>query len=280
LSDRKVFKLGLVLSCAIHFTLIMFFPTFRAPLQKIPAYIEVTLMAAALVKPARGKPPAPAPVKRVVAKKVFPAKKVAPQKVLPKVSPVKINVRPSERVPVLNPRVESESEMKISFAVPQVEPLVEAVKQPYRPEREEGVARFAPLPREGVVKITPGIISPVRGNVSYQRSVGESEGSGSGAGGEDTPGFRFKGLGGRQVLRTVPPRYPEEAEKKGITGSGVLKICVLPTGQVLEVTVLRSSGWAEFDRAASQALRYYLFSLIPEDEGAKDHEVEFFFGFR
>lgn len=279
MSDRKVFKLGLVLSCAIHFALIMLFPTFRASLQKIPAYIEVTLMTATLVKPAQGKPPAPAPVKAVVPRKVLPAKEVAPQKVLPKVSPVEINVRPSERVPVLNPRVESESEIKISFPVLQVEPLVEAVKQPYRPEKEEGVARFAPLPREGVVKITPGIISPVRGNVSYQRSVGEGEGSGSGAGGEDTPGFRFKGLGGRRVLREVKPGYPEEAEKQGITGNPVLKFSVLSTGEVLEVTVLRSSGWAEFDRAASQALRYYLFSPIPEDEGIKKHEVEFFFGF-
>jgi TonB family protein len=125
--------------------------------------------------------------------------------------------------------------------------------------------------------MVPKVESPVRGEFSYERRVGEAKGTGLEPG-EATPGFRFEGLGGRRVERAVKPQYPEEAEERGLIGHGRLKFTVLPTGQVLEVTVLRSSGWSQFDRAAVQALRKFLFTPLDDGEVA-EHEVEFEFSF-
>jgi len=268
-TERKVFRLGLVLSCAAHFLLIVLFPTFRAEVQKLPRYIEVSLVAPA-PKPAQGESPAPA-------KRTPPPEQPKPKKV----APVKLEPKPESKVPVMTPTAKAPTEREVVVPIPHEEPVVTPTREPEPPEVSrpvpgDRVSRAPRIPGEGD-RVMPKTESPVRGEFSYERRMGDAEGTGLEPG-EATPGFRFEGLGGRRVERAVVPQYPREAEQRGLTGDGRLKFAVLPTGEVLGVSVLRSSGWNEFDQAAANALRQYLFTPIENGE-IEEHEVEFEFSF-
>ena len=62
MNDKNRFKMALLTSCAVHFSLILLFPTLRAPLKPLPKYVEVSLVK---VRPK----PAPARVVTVPKKK-------------------------------------------------------------------------------------------------------------------------------------------------------------------------------------------------------------------
>jgi TonB family protein len=87
-NEKKRFKLTLLISCAIHFSLILLFPSLGAPLKPFPKYVEVSLVR---VRPK----PAPARVVKVPKKKeevkVEEKKKVArveEKKEIPKVAKI------------------------------------------------------------------------------------------------------------------------------------------------------------------------------------------------
>lgn len=58
-----------------------------------------------------------------------------------------------------------------------------------------------------------------------------------------------------RLERTIRPRYPEEARRRGVTGTVVLHVRVGADGAVTEVTVARSSGNAILDEAAKKSVR-------------------------
>ncbi len=44
MNDKNRFKMALLTSCVVHFSLILLFPTLRAPLKPLPKYVEVSLV--------------------------------------------------------------------------------------------------------------------------------------------------------------------------------------------------------------------------------------------
>jgi TonB family protein len=62
------------------------------------------------------------------------------------------------------------------------------------------------------------------------------------------------------ALKHPTPEYPKKARAKRVTGAGLFAIQVDgPTGQVIDVTVDRSTGSALLDQSAVEALRRWLF---------------------
>jgi len=55
------------------------------------------------------------------------------------------------------------------------------------------------------------------------------------------------------------PRYPDSARRQGIEGETLLRFQVLTSGRVAAVTVARSAGHADLDRAAADAVKSWLF---------------------
>jgi protein TonB len=62
-------------------------------------------------------------------------------------------------------------------------------------------------------------------------------------------------LGGYQTK----PRYPDSARREGIEGEALLRFQVLATGRVGTITVARSAGHPDLDRAAVDAVKTWLF---------------------
>jgi periplasmic protein TonB len=62
-------------------------------------------------------------------------------------------------------------------------------------------------------------------------------------------------LGGYQTR----PRYPDSARRQGIEGEALLRFQVLTDGHVASVTVTRSAGHADLDRAAVDAVKTWRF---------------------
>jgi len=68
-------------------------------------------------------------------------------------------------------------------------------------------------------------------------------------------------VGGYQVM----PLYPRAARREGREGVVVLEILVLEDGRVGKVSVKRSSGFQDLDRAAEEALRRWSFDPAREN---------------
>ncbi len=62
---------------------------------------------------------------------------------------------------------------------------------------------------------------------------------------------------GRSMFK---PNYPPEEQRRGITGSVILLVQIDASGQVLEVTIEKSSGNRNLDRSAMQAARRWRFN--------------------
>lgn len=93
---------------------------------------------------------------------------------------------------------------------------------------------------------------------------GSGSGGGNGAGGGvgvastgDTKGITSfaRPLGGYQTR----PRYPDSARRQGIEGETLLRFQVLTSGRVASVSVARSAGHPDLDRAAMDAVKSWLF---------------------
>lgn len=71
------------------------------------------------------------------------------------------------------------------------------------------------------------------------------------AGASDAAGAA-SGAGVLTVLRGSPPPYPARARRRGLQGEVLLRIAIDADGWPHEVTVVRSSGHRELDRAAQR----------------------------
>lgn len=80
--------------------------------------------------------------------------------------------------------------------------------------------------------------------------------------------IEFQGpITGRSIEKYIEPEYPEWSEKQDIERAIVaLKLWVLPSGEVVEIEIIQTSGVPEFDRDASQALMKWRFEEIEEEE--------------
>src|SRR5437588_6128518 len=63
----------------------------------------------------------------------------------------------------------------------------------------------------------------------------------------------------RYALASPSAGYPEEAQKKKITGSGLYELRMHLTGKVTEVAVVKSSGSRVLDQAARNAFMKWQF---------------------
>jgi len=258
-----------------------------------------------VVKKAPAKQPAPKPVaKKVVAvakkeekpasvKLTTPAKKEAeqPKKVvteasevtpvveksiepaLPEVSPVEISAQPVQKLPAIPPRVSIKSEIEVPLVEQSLEPtLGGGGSHPLAEARsvEQGEERVfsgerSTRDREGFpqgVNLPSKATSYVRGGIA---SYEEEEGEGLGGSGQ-WPEIEGPAAG-RGIERWVEPGFPRSAEEQGkMDGKVRVKFWVLSSGEVIEVTIIQTSGVPEFDQDASQALRKCRFEEIKEEE--------------
>src|SRR5262245_7439715 len=103
---------------------------------------------------------------------------------------------------------------------------------------------------------------------------GTSGSAGSGAAGPRGQGLASAGAASSQVAATgtglpalarplggyqIKPDYPESARKDGAEGTTTLRVEVLATGRVGDVVVARSAGRRDFDRAAMEAVKQWIF---------------------
>ncbi|MBI3805429.1 MAG: energy transducer TonB [Nitrospirae bacterium] len=103
---------------------------------------------------------------------------------------------------------------------------------------------------EGVEPGFPGE-GPLKPTVS-DALPGGIDGTGGGAG----PRFILPRADGRSHPK---PRYPETARAEGREGTALLKVTVLPSGQVGQAVIERSSGHVDLDRAAVEAVIKWTF---------------------
>lgn len=299
MSEKRRFKLVVLISFAAHFLFILFFPALGFSTKPPLEYVEVSLVK-----------PQPTPVSKPVVKKVVavakkeeksasvkltpPARKEAEQPkevppkaseltpsveksiqpALPEVSPVKISAQPVQKLPAIPPRVPTISEIE----VPVIEQSLEAtlgggVGDSHRlaetrsvEQREERLfsGERSSRNREGSpegIDIPSKSTSYATGGISYERETGEGLG-GTGQGPE------IEGaIAGRVIRRWVEPDFPRSAEDLGIRDGKVrVKIWVLPSGVVVETAIIQTSNVSEFDQNASQALRKCRFESIEEQE--------------
>lgn len=73
-------------------------------------------------------------------------------------------------------------------------------------------------------------------------------------------------ISGRQIINKVLPQYPEWALRKGLSGTVVLRLWVLPEGMVkTNVQVEQSSGYPELDQIVISALTRWQFAPLAKD---------------
>jgi len=247
LIERNFFKLGLLASLTIHFFLIIFFPGFKTIISQLPPeYIEVSLITVS--------PPQP----KIVKKTSLPPAVQVEKKTISKIPPVRIAARPTEKTPILTPRLKSESEMKIPLPTAEIKPILEKPQEPFFSQRKEQVVAKPTQKFFSTTHLPPKSIHSTKGVVSYQRELGEE--------GKGTSSSRIIGeVATRGISRSPEPSYPEWAEKQGIEADVELKFWVLPSGEVPSIEVFQTSGWSRLDRLSSEALSQWKFEPIERD---------------
>ena len=77
-----------------------------------------------------------------------------------------------------------------------------------------------------------------------------------------------------QPLSSPAPRYPREAQRRGETGTVLLRVHVGPDGKPYSVDLVQGSGSRTLDRAASDAVRRWRFRPAVRDGQAVAGEVQ------
>ncbi len=129
---------------------------------------------------------------------------------------------------------------------------------------EQKKAEPKPVPSEPAMSETVTAAQPTVSTQVTPAQTGSAIGTKSltPAGGSGTAGVG-KGGGasrGPRIINGEKPEYPEQAREKGLEGTVRLQILVNVRGQVESVQTVASSGYAELDRTAEQAVRAWRFS--------------------
>jgi protein TonB len=91
-------------------------------------------------------------------------------------------------------------------------------------------------------------------------------GAGSGIGeGEGGFGWGLSGVSFPRYAQNPKPVYPQEAREKGYQGKVLLQVEVLPSGQVGQIAVKKTSGCEALDQSALAAVKEWRF--IPARRG-------------
>lgn len=278
MGEGRRFKVSLLVSCGVHLGFILFLPQLKlAPPPTEPEYLEVALIRPIPIK-AKGA------VRKVTPKKPTETSQVKPKKVEAK--PVKIEVKAikveaeapkaplempllgisggaGEKLPVSPPPIASESPTKVPIPLAGERPSLGSGTGdvgPLSSGMRRGVSKEKQvLPGPGGEGVAPKAAFHLEGDLGYEGEGGE--------GGEGVSAGRITGpAGGRRIERRTEPEYPAWAEASGIEGRVDLKFWVLPSGEVSEIEVDKTSGRLEFDNLASQALREWRFEPIEEKE--------------
>ncbi|MEA3485096.1 MAG: TonB family protein [Candidatus Aerophobetes bacterium] len=269
-----LFRLALLISCAVHFSFIILFPRGKVPIPikpPSPKYFEVSLIRVA-----------PEPIrigKTIKVKEVKKPVRVEKKAVFkPPTLKIETSGQPEEALPVLPPSATPESEIRVSSFVPGIKGALKRGTEPsfYLPQfpsERKTLGTGQAVGGKGFLPPRASLVSP-KEEISYKGKRVEAQQEGA--------KFRIKGpLGTRGIVRLIEPVYPEWAEKRGIEGSVELKPWVLPGGEVKpDMEILRSSGWSELDECARQALMQWKFEPIEGDEiQGGESLVEFIFTF-
>jgi TonB family protein len=132
-----------------------------------------------------------------------------------------------------------------------------------------------PLPEEqakaeGAFRLVAEVDSSEKGSAGMVsgEGIGRGEGAPQPMVGDALPGGMGGAGGGRVAPRFVmptagrsnpKPRYPERARAEGREGTALLRVTVLPTGKVGEALIERSSGHADLDQSAVEAVMKWIF---------------------
>ncbi|MBE0477942.1 TonB family protein [Candidatus Aerophobetes bacterium] len=280
---KDFFKLGLLISTGIHFSLFVFFPIWKSPLPE-PEIMEVSLI---VVEPERvlpekipvASPPPPPPPLPAPPVAPPPEAKVEPAEASPKLSPVELAVQTTQDIPVLPPHARPESELKVAFPTLSFEPVAfPRTGNVISKEQMEGKKTLLGAPT-GTTPLTR-ISSPLRGEIpTLIPSPGAGEGKDFIAGAEGPVGITFRGLGTRKVMYEPEFTYPADMEKQGREGSGVVEVDVASDGSVVDVRIISAAGLPQFDQEIRRKARYYKFSPVDEP-GIKTYPGEFNFRLR
>ena len=142
-------------------------------------------------------------------------------------------------------------------------------------------AGFSPTPNPNAASPTGAETIPAGGQGEYGKGTGGGVGGGSGSGGGGTGGSgggtggghgtgHGTGIGpgtgtgsgttrGPRIVEGDKPEYPANARSKGWEGTVRLQILVSVEGQVEDVRIVGSSGYAELDEAARRAIQEWRF---------------------
>ena len=71
-----------------------------------------------------------------------------------------------------------------------------------------------------------------------------------------------------EIIKQVAPKYPKAARIAGIEGQVVVKLMVDKTGAVSECQISKTSGHAELDKAALEAVKQYRFKPAMQGDNA------------
>lgn len=71
--------------------------------------------------------------------------------------------------------------------------------------------------------------------------------------------------------RYIPPRYPEAARRRGLTGTVVVQATISRRGRVIDVEIVGSSGVGSLDSAAERAVRTWRFARGDEGRDSLHH---------
>jgi TonB family protein len=172
---------------------------------------------------------------------------------------------------------ELDKEIRYTQTVLMKIPLEGQRQPPHRQEEEETVKNPIPSPiAEGSILIEDpsfkeedrNISSAIGAREGIEGFAGGGSGKQSGTGGGGF-GWGGPGNGGANVpfagyASNPKPLYPLEARKKGYEGEVLLKVEVLPNGEVGKIELKKSSGYEVLDQSALSAVKKWKF--IPAEK--------------
>ena len=210
----------------------------HAPLLRAPAPIEVV----------RVEPPPPPPPPPERPKPIRRERAIAPRAIT---QPIE---QPRSVAP---PALLSEAPQRAD-ASPMDAPTSAASRMPGAPGAQNWALSGSPggsAAGSGNLFSTGDLPLPPGGGGNKQQTASiQQRASPSGGNPSDLTSFA-RPLGGYQTR----PRYPDSARRQGIEGEALLRFQVLTDGHVASVTVTRSAGHADLDRAAVDAVKTWRF---------------------
>lgn len=94
---------------------------------------------------------------------------------------------------------------------------------------------------------------------------GETKGSSASGGGGDASGIQWDGNARGMPVYRDDPVYPAALAGSGTAGTVLVSVKVSPDGRVFSPTVIKSSGYNDFDKNAVAAARTYRFRPVAGD---------------